>query len=126
MESPAFTKRPVQQEAGPRQGQSTPQSRVEECEEPVGDESGQAQPEAERHHEGHDQVALKVQEAQEVQAFCIQASNPLGILHDELAEHCVEGEESGNSTNNKCDEDANGRTAHFNGRTHTDRCAFGR
>ena len=40
MESPPFTKRPVQQEAGSRQCQSTPQSRVEECEEPVGDEAG--------------------------------------------------------------------------------------
>ena len=39
MKSPALTKRPVQQEAGSRQRESTPQSRVEECEEPVGDES---------------------------------------------------------------------------------------
>ena len=46
MESPALTERPMQQEAGPSQRKGTSQSRVEECEEPVGDESGQAQPEA--------------------------------------------------------------------------------
>ena len=60
MESPALTKRSMQQETGPRQGQGTPQPRVEECEEPGRDESTQAQPEAEGHHEGHDQIALEV------------------------------------------------------------------
>ena len=46
MESPPLAKRSMQQEAGPSQRKGTSQSRVEECEEPVGDESGQAQPEA--------------------------------------------------------------------------------
>ena len=36
MKSPSFTKRSVQQEAGPRQGQRTPQPGVEEGEKPVG------------------------------------------------------------------------------------------
>lgn len=39
MESPAFTERPVQQEAGTGKSQSRPQPRVEECEEPARNEA---------------------------------------------------------------------------------------
>ena len=106
--------------AGAGEAQGETEARVEECDEPVGEEARGAHANTKRHHDRHHEVALAVEEADDVVALPLQVGDALGVLLNELAEHGVEGAEDGNRTARERKEDKGREIAHVDGRAHSE------
>ena len=102
--------------AGKRQGEA--KARVEECDKPVGEYARGAHSDAEGHHERHHEVALAVEESDDVVALPLQVGDALSVLLDELAEHGVERAEDGDGAARERKENNRRGPPHVDGRAH--------
>lgn len=70
-----------------RDGEGKAQSRVKEGDEPLRQHAAHAQRDAAAHHDGHDDVALAVEEVPYMLAVFLEPANSFGMLAHKLLEH---------------------------------------
>ncbi len=87
--------RVMHQEADACQCQGNPEPCVEECYEPGGDDAKSPKGDATAHHDGHDDVPLHIEEAQDVHLVFSVAADAISVLAYQLAEHGMERQEYG-------------------------------
>ena len=88
-------------EADAGQGECRTETGIEEGHEPAGHDAEAAQGNTAAHHDGHDDIALHVEEPQHVHLLLTVAVNARGMLGHELREHGVEGDERRGNTDNE-------------------------
>ena len=120
VERPGASPHAARDVAGARERESHAEARVEEGDEPVGEDACGAHSDAEGHHDRHHHVALAIEEAHDVVALPVQVGDALGVLLDELAEHGVERAEDDDGTARECKENNRRDSAHVDGRAHTE------
>ena len=79
--------------ASKRQGEA--QARVKEGDKPVGNNTRGAHADTEGHHERHHEVALAIEESDDMVALPLQVGDALDVLLDELGKHRMERAEDG-------------------------------
>ena len=96
----------MHQKADARQGQSHTEPCVEERHEPRRYDAEGPKGDAAAHHDGHDEVALHIEEAQDVHPVFSVAADAVSVLAYQLAEHGMECQEY---SRNPYDEQPEGR-----------------
>lgn len=94
----------MHEEADPCQRERDTESRIEERHEPRGHDTECAQGYATAHHDDHDDVALHIEELEDMHALFTIATNAVSVLSNQSGEHGVERKE--------CERDADDEKPH--------------